>query len=81
MIQKKLDKNINLTVVCEKMIKADVHVHSDFSIDSKTKIESQIKKAIDMGLEFLCITDHYDLGYPNDAEILIQKFILKKFGN
>jgi histidinol-phosphatase (PHP family) len=46
------------------MIKADYHLHSSFSSDSKTPMEDQIKKAIQLGLEHLCFTEHLDLYYP-----------------
>ena len=48
------------------MIKADFHLHSSFSGDCKTPMEEQIKKAIDLGLEHLCFTDHLDLQYPKE---------------
>ena len=62
----------------KKMIKADVHVHSDFSADTEIEMESHIKTAIKLGFESLCITDHYDMGYPNDAEIFDIEIYFKK---
>lgn len=46
------------------MITADYHVHSDFSSDSTTPMESQIEQAIALGLERICFTDHMDYDFP-----------------
>lgn len=46
------------------MIKADFHVHSDYSTDSYASMESQIEAAISKGMERLCFTDHMDLDFP-----------------
>ncbi|WP_281532876.1 histidinol-phosphatase HisJ family protein [Anaerocolumna aminovalerica] len=48
------------------MIKADYHLHSSFSSDSETPMESQIEKAIELGLEDICFTEHMDLDYPKE---------------
>lgn len=48
------------------MIKADVHVHTNFSPDSKTEVCDQIEKAIDSGFHSICITDHYDIIYLHE---------------
>lgn len=45
-------------------ITADYHVHSAFSGDSKTPMESMIEKAISLGLTRICFTDHIDYDYP-----------------
>lgn len=39
---------------------SDAHVHTEFSLDSKEKIENQIEKAISLGMRSLTITDHHD---------------------
>ena len=55
------------------MITYDCHIHSDFSTDSATPMIEQVKKAIALGLEGLCITDHMDYEFPKnqmDAEII-----------
>ncbi len=46
----------------------DCHLHTDFSGDSHTPIRSQIERAILLGMEELCITDHhdYDSGFCED---------------
>lgn len=46
-------------------IKADYHVHSDFSADSSTPMETTIEQAISLGLDRICFTDHMDYDYPD----------------
>lgn len=46
------------------MIRADYHVHSQFSSDSSTPMEDMIEKAIGLGLERICFTDHMDYDFP-----------------
>ena len=41
-------------------MKADYHLHSYYSDDSNTPMEFQIKRAIELGLDELCFTDHVD---------------------
>lgn len=47
-------------------MKADFHVHSDFSFDSKTPMQAQIERAIELGLDELCFTEHVDYGVMTD---------------
>ena len=56
-------KNI-LTLRGTIMIKADFHTHTAFSSDSTELPESIIKQAIHLGLDTICITDHYDHLFP-----------------
>ncbi|MDF2822235.1 MAG: hisK [Clostridiales bacterium] len=51
------------------MIKADFHVHSNFSTDSKTLLENVVQKGISIGLKYLCITDHHDIDFPQSFDI------------
>ncbi len=44
-------------------IKADFHIHTNFSGDSDALMEDVIKKAISLGLTHICITEHYDPDY------------------
>jgi histidinol-phosphatase (PHP family) len=44
-------------------IKADYHIHSAFSGDSKTPMEDMVTKSIDLGLTHICMTEHYDPDY------------------
>ncbi|MBE7004729.1 MAG: histidinol-phosphatase HisJ family protein [Ruminococcaceae bacterium] len=47
-------------------MKADFHVHSDFSFDSSTPMEAQIERAIELGVDELCFTEHVDYGVMRD---------------
>ncbi len=50
------------------MITADYHVHSAFSTDSTAPMEEMVEKAIALGLERICFTDHMDYDYPGVKE-------------
>lgn len=41
-------------------MRADVHMHSNFSHDSDSSPEEMIQGAVRKGLEMICFTDHYD---------------------
>lgn len=43
----------------------DFHTHSHFSIDSSFPMHIMARKAIDIGLEGICFTDHVDLDYAS----------------
>lgn len=45
----------------------DYHVHSSFSDDSVYPMEDIIKKAIDLGINELCFTEHVDYGVKVDV--------------
>lgn len=52
-------------------MKADFHMHTRFSADSETEPEAMIQKAIELGLETICFTDHNDKDFPKtDLEFL-----------
>lgn len=46
------------------MIICDFHNHTSFSADSNTPSEFMVEKAIELGLQYFCITDHMDLDFP-----------------
>ena len=46
------------------MIICDFHNHTNFSADSDSTPESMLQKAVDLGLSYLCMTDHMDLDFP-----------------
>ena len=50
------------------MIKADFHVHTEFSDDSNELMENQVERAIELGLKEICFTDHVDYGIKKDWE-------------
>ncbi|HWT73532.1 MAG TPA: histidinol-phosphatase HisJ family protein [Mobilitalea sp.] len=51
------------------MIKADYHVHSEFSSDSQAPMEQMIDRAIELGMKKICFTDHMDYDYPEVSEL------------
>ena len=44
----------------------DYHMHTRFSFDSEADPRDHVLKAIDMGLDEICFTDHRDFDYPID---------------
>lgn len=46
------------------MLLTDCHMHSDFSSDSETPMESMVKASIEKGLSSICFTDHMDYDFP-----------------
>ena len=48
------------------MVKADFHVHTEFSDDSNELMENQVERAIELGLKEICFTDHVDYGIKKD---------------
>ncbi len=47
-------------------MRADYHLHSEFSDDSRELMEDQIKQGIAIGLDEMCFTDHVDYGIKRD---------------
>lgn len=47
-------------------MKADYHLHSRYSPDSKCSIKEQVERAIELGLDELVFTDHVDYGLSNN---------------
>lgn len=46
------------------MLLADCHIHSCFSSDSQTPVETMIQEAIKRGFPYFYLTDHMDLEFP-----------------
>lgn len=46
------------------MILTDSHMHTAFSSDSDTPMETMIQASIQKGLHSICITDHHDILFP-----------------
>ncbi len=57
-------------------ILADYHLHSNFSGDSNTPMESMIEKAIALGLQVICFTEHQDIDFPELPDVPSTKFDL-----
>ena len=47
-------------------MRADYHLHCEFSDDSRERMENQIEQAIELGLDEICFTDHVDYGIKKD---------------
>ena len=47
-------------------MRADYHVHTEFSDDSEYQMDQVVKDSIAMGLDEICFTDHVDYGVKND---------------
>ena len=47
---------------------ADYHVHTIYSDDSAYPMEEVVLKAIDLGLNEICFTDHVDYGIKPDRD-------------
>ncbi|MCM1578888.1 MAG: histidinol-phosphatase HisJ family protein [Ruminococcus sp.] len=47
---------------------ADCHVHSAFSGDSDTPLRQQLDRAVSLGMEQICITDHNDFDVISDID-------------
>ena len=49
-------------------MRCDFHMHSSFSGDSDTPMPAMIERAITLGLDTICFTEHYDEDYPEGEE-------------
>ena len=49
---------------------ANMHTHSEFSHDSKAKIYGHALKAIESGIDIFAVTDHADIQFFNERNIL-----------
>ena len=47
-------------------MRADYHLHCEFSDDSRERMETQIERGIEIGLDEMCFTDHVDYGIKKD---------------
>ena len=62
-------------------MKADYHLHCQFSNDSSYPMEDVILDAIEMGLDEICFTDHVDYGVKFDVTPETEKDIPKSLRN
>ena len=47
-------------------MRADYHLHCEFSDDSRETMDKQIERAIELKLDEICFTDHVDYGIKKD---------------
>ncbi|MCH5156689.1 MAG: histidinol-phosphatase HisJ family protein [Clostridiales bacterium] len=45
----------------KNVYKCDLHIHTNYSFDSVETMESYVLKALDIGLDAICFTDHIDI--------------------
>lgn len=57
-------------------IKADCHLHSHFSADSKASMEDMIEAGIKAGLDTMCFTEHNDFNMQEEFEIPKEDWVL-----
>ena len=48
------------------LVQFDTHLHTEFSLDSETPVSDQMDRAMELGLNGICITDHIDYEFPID---------------
>lgn len=53
------------------MYKGDSHIHSNFSADSKEELENIFKRALELGLDEVTITDHMDFADIEENDIFV----------
>lgn len=49
-------------------VRADFHMHTEFSGDSDAPVRTMLDAALERGMEAVCITDHIDVDYPEDGK-------------
>ena len=57
-------------------ILADYHMHSSFSGDSRAPMHDMAARAIALGYQEICFTEHMDLHYPASEECPEDMFLL-----
>lgn len=51
----------------------DMHIHSDFSIDTEIIMEDMVKKAVEKNAKTICFTDHVELGVgENNLDVVFR---------
>ena len=76
MLQLKVTK-ITIKWGVEEMLINDYHIHSEFSGDSNEKLDKIVKKALELGMEDIAITDHleYDIiGMTDRWKLKLDKY-------
>lgn len=61
------------------MITSDYHVHSNYSSDCESTMESMVSRALNLSLQRLCFTDHMDYDYPPTADDYSFLFEMKPY--
>ena len=53
---------------------SDYHTHTEASPDSSENIFNLCAAAVKAGLSEICVTDHYDCGYPECRQVIAQSY-------
>lgn len=53
---------------------ADYHLHSKYSPDSNVDVDKYVEKALELGFDEICYTDHYDFDEPRFNSINFDKY-------
>ena len=56
-------------------VRADFHMHTEFSGDSDASVRAMLDAALERGMEAVCITDHIDEDYTADCETVMNPFL------
>ena len=56
-------------------VRADFHMHTEFSGDSEAPVRAMLDAALERGMEAVSITDHIDEDYPEDSETGTNPFL------
>ena len=43
------------------LLRCDLHVHTDYSFDANVTMEQYARRAVELGLDAICFTDHIDI--------------------
>ena len=54
----------------------DCHIHTQFSGDSETPVRDQLERAIALGMDTVCLTDHHDWGATDRDGVPTDRFTL-----
>ena len=49
-----------------KTRRMDYHVHTLFSYDGEQSVDEMCRRMLDLGVEEVCLTEHLDLGHPDE---------------
>ena len=56
------------TIPYEGRITADCHIHTRNFRRTARQMRSQVERAIALGLDHICFTDHMDMDYPEEIQ-------------
>lgn len=63
------------------MLKQDYHVHSELSPDSESALDDICQRAVELGLEEIVVTDHYEMYEGVNSVCSYRKYYLKLCGD